>query len=100
MRVSDSDSRAFTSDFDGLYGTGSKRADGSDYAAPYQHQGTGTINALVLALLSLIAELKQNVIFAMEEPEMRFHLTLKSELSTVSARGQHKRCLRRTRLTC
>lgn len=42
----------------------------SEYAAPFQHQGTGTVNVLVLALLSLIAELKQNVIFAMEEPEI------------------------------
>lgn len=40
------------------------------HAAPFQHQGTGTINTLVLALLSQIAELKQNVIFAMEEPEI------------------------------
>jgi len=51
-------------------GTGAKRNDGSEYAAPFQHQGTGTINTLVLALLSLIAELKHNVIFAMEEPEI------------------------------
>jgi putative ATP-dependent endonuclease of the OLD family len=50
--------------------TGAKKEDGEAYAAPYQHQGTGTINILVLALLSLIAELKQNVIFAMEEPEI------------------------------
>ncbi len=41
-----------------------------NYAAPFQHQGTGTINMLVLALLSMIAEEKQNVIFAMEEPEI------------------------------
>lgn len=40
------------------------------YAAPIHHQGTGTINLLVLALLAMIAELKQNVIFAMEEPEI------------------------------
>jgi putative ATP-dependent endonuclease of OLD family len=51
-------------------GTGAKRPDGSIYSAPYQHQGTGTINMLVLALLSIIAELKQSVIFAMEEPEI------------------------------
>jgi len=36
---------------------------------PFQEVGTGTLNILVLALLSFIAELKQNVIFAMEEPE-------------------------------
>jgi putative ATP-dependent endonuclease of the OLD family len=40
-----------------------------DHAAPYYRQGTGTINMLLLAMLSQIAEDKQNVIFAMEEPE-------------------------------
>jgi len=40
------------------------------YHAPFQHQGTGTINTMVLALLTMIAELKKNVIFAMEEPEI------------------------------
>ena len=40
-----------------------------DHSAPYYRQGTGTINMLVLAMLSQIAEDKQNVIFAMEEPE-------------------------------
>jgi putative ATP-dependent endonuclease of OLD family len=39
------------------------------YSAPYFRQGTGTINMLLLAMLSQIAEDKQNVIFAMEEPE-------------------------------
>ena len=42
--------------------------DGS-HAAPFYRQGTGTINMLVLAMLSQIAADKQNVIFAMEEPE-------------------------------
>jgi putative ATP-dependent endonuclease of OLD family len=51
-------------------GTGAIASDGSKYSAPFQHQGTGTINALVLVLLSMIADLKQNVIFAMEEPEI------------------------------
>lgn len=40
-----------------------------DHAAPFYRQGTGTINVLVLAMLSQIAEDRQNVIFAMEEPE-------------------------------
>ena len=39
------------------------------HAAPFYRQGTGTINMLVLAMLSQIAEGKQKVIFAMEEPE-------------------------------
>lgn len=38
---------------------------------PFQAAGTGTLNTLVLALLSFIAEIrKDNVIFAMEEPEI------------------------------
>ncbi len=38
---------------------------------PFQEVGTGTLNTLVLALLSFIAEMKKdNVIFAMEEPEI------------------------------
>lgn len=39
------------------------------HAAPFYRQGTGTINMIVLAMLSQIAVDKQNVIFAMEEPE-------------------------------
>jgi putative ATP-dependent endonuclease of the OLD family len=37
---------------------------------PYERLGSGTANILVLALLSAIAEEKENVIFAMEEPEI------------------------------
>ncbi|MBZ5720698.1 MAG: AAA family ATPase [Acidobacteriia bacterium] len=38
---------------------------------PFQKVGTGTLNTLVLALLTFIAEIKKdNVIFAMEEPEI------------------------------
>lgn len=38
---------------------------------PFQEAGTGTLSTLVLALLTFIAEMKKdNVIFAMEEPEM------------------------------
>jgi putative ATP-dependent endonuclease of the OLD family len=38
---------------------------------PFQQAGTGTLNTLVLALLSFIAELKpDSAIFAMEEPEI------------------------------
>lgn len=44
--------------------------DGSHFSIPYYKMGTGTINVLVLSLLSIIADLKQNVIFAMEEPEI------------------------------
>lgn len=51
-------------------GTGAKDSAGKHYAAPFHHQGTGTINMLVLSLLVMIADIKQNVIFAMEEPEI------------------------------
>ena len=51
-------------------GTGTCDGYGKEYSAPFHHQGTGTINTLVLTLLSMIADLKQNVIFAMEEPEI------------------------------
>lgn len=70
MRVSDLTRETLRRTLTVFMATGAKRDDGSDYAAPFQHQGTGTINTLVLALLSLIADLKQNVIFAMEEPEI------------------------------
>ncbi len=50
--------------------TGATDIQGNRHIAPYFHQGTGTINALVLALLSIIASLKESVIFAMEEPEI------------------------------
>lgn len=42
-----------------------------DAAVPFQLAGTGTLNTLVLALLTFVADLKkENVIFAMEEPEI------------------------------
>ena len=40
-----------------------------EHSAPFYLQGRGTINVLVLALLSEVAASKGNVIFAMEEPE-------------------------------
>lgn len=40
-------------------------------SVPFQQAGSGTLNTLVLALLTFIADLKKvNVIFAMEEPEI------------------------------
>jgi len=44
----------------------------NNHLIPFQRQGSGTINMLVFALLTFIAELKekQSVIFAMEEPEI------------------------------
>ncbi|MCW4384183.1 AAA family ATPase [Salinibacterium sp. SYSU T00001] len=41
------------------------------YAAPFNHQGSGTINSLVIAMLTLIAQKRNGrVIFAIEEPEI------------------------------
>lgn len=70
MRVSDLTRAHLRRVLTVFMGTGVLCENGTEYAAPFQHQGTGTINALVLALLSMIADLKQNVIFAMEEPEI------------------------------
>lgn len=70
MRVSDLTRENLRRILTVFIGSGAKGEDNTEYAAPFQHQGTGTINALVLALLSIIADLKQNVIFAMEEPEI------------------------------
>lgn len=44
----------------------------SNHPVPFSRQGTGSINLLVFALLTMIAGLKGNesVIFAMEEPEI------------------------------
>jgi len=70
MRVSELTRESLRAAVAVFIGTGAIRDDGREYSAPFAHQGTGTVNALVLALLSLIAELKQNVIFAMEEPEI------------------------------
>lgn len=47
------------------------RTSESETPIPFQKAGTGTLNTLVFALLSLIADLrKDTVIFAMEEPEI------------------------------
>lgn len=70
LRVSDLTRQNLRRNLVVFMGTGAEDASGNEYAAPYYHQGTGTINTLVLALLSIIAELKQTVIFAMEEPEI------------------------------
>lgn len=45
-------------------------SEGDTFAVPFRRQGTGTVNMLVFALLSMIADEKQNVMFAMEEPEI------------------------------
>lgn len=47
------------------------KAEAGQEAVPFQEMGTGTLNVLVLALLSFIAEIKKDsVVFAMEEPEI------------------------------
>ena len=42
----------------------------SNTPVPYWRLGSGVINSMVFSLLTFIAELKLNVIFAMEEPEI------------------------------
>lgn len=44
----------------------------SEHLVPHTRQGTGSVNLIVFALLTLIADLRgsQSVIFAMEEPEV------------------------------
>ena len=42
----------------------------SDTPVPYWRLGSGVVNSMVFSLLTFIAELKSNVIFAMEEPEI------------------------------
>ena len=42
----------------------------SDHPLPYDRLGSGTSNVLVFALLGAIGDVKDNVIFAMEEPEI------------------------------
>ena len=49
-----------------LFGTSAR----SNAHVPYWRLGSGVINAIVFSLLTFIAELKVNVIFAMEEPEL------------------------------
>ena len=68
LRVSDLTREHLRKTLTVFMATGAKDGD-LMHAAPYQHQGTGTINMLVLALLSMIADAKKAVIFAMEEPE-------------------------------
>lgn len=70
LRVSELTREALRSCLSIFMSTGARNSKGVEYSAPFQHQGTGTINTLVLSMLSLIADLKQNVIFAMEEPEI------------------------------
>ena len=60
MRVSDLTREGLRRILTVFMSTGETLADGTDHAAPFQHQGTGTINTLVLSLLSLIAELRQS----------------------------------------
>ena len=71
-------------------GSGSLISSGEEYATPYYHQGTGTINTLVLSLLSMIADIKDNVIFAMEEPEIALppHIQKRVVLSVVEKSTQ------------
>ena len=69
LRVTDQTRESLRKQLTLFIETGAISLNGNRHAAPFTHQGTGTINALVLALLTIIASLKDSVIFAMEEPE-------------------------------
>lgn len=70
MRVSDLTRESLRETLTVFMSTGAKDGANGNHSAPFQHQGSGTVNLLVLAMLKIIAEQKQNVIFAMEEPEI------------------------------
>lgn len=70
IKVSDLTRESLRKNLNVFIATGAKSIAGLDHIAPFKKQGTGTINTLVLSMLSMIAELKKNVIFAMEEPEI------------------------------
>ena len=57
---------------------------------PFGRLGTGSINLLVFALLTFIAELKdkQSVIFAMEEPEIALPPHQQRRVARVRLRGR------------
>jgi putative ATP-dependent endonuclease of OLD family len=69
LRVSDLTRETLRRTLTVFMATGAMNGD-VPHSAPFQHQGSGTINMLVLALLSMIADAKKTVIFAMEEPEI------------------------------
>lgn len=52
----------------------------SGHLLPYDRLGSGVTNLLVLALLTLMAGRKQNVIFAMEEPEIALGPTVQRRI--------------------
>ena len=70
MKVSDLTREHLRKTLNVFMKTGVKNLKGDCHIAPFKKQGTGTINMLVLSMLSIVAELKKNVIFAMEEPEI------------------------------
>jgi len=54
----------------------------SGHLLPFDRLGSGMTNVLVLSLLTLIAERKKNVIFAMEEPEIALGPTVQRRIIT------------------
>jgi putative ATP-dependent endonuclease of the OLD family len=70
LKVTDLTRENLRKNLNAFIATGATKANGEKHIAPFKKQGTGTVNTLVLSMLSMIAELKKNVIFAMEEPEI------------------------------
>lgn len=71
----------------------------SDHAVPFTRQGTGTVNLLVFALLTMIADLKerQSVIFAMEEPEIALPPHTQRRVARFVKREMGQACRRRVK---
>ena len=69
MKVSDLTRESLRRTINVFMETGVKNMGDKKHIAPFKKQGAGTVNMLLLSMLSMIAERKQNVIFAMEEPE-------------------------------
>lgn len=70
LKVTDLTRENLRKNLNAFIATGATKTNGDKHIAPFKKQGTGTVNTLVLSMLSMIAELKKNVIFAMEEPEI------------------------------
>lgn len=70
MKVSDLTRESLRRTLNVFMESGVKNMNDDKHIAPFKKQGAGTVNMLLISMLSMIAERKQNVIFAMEEPEI------------------------------
>ena len=70
MKVSDLTRESLRRTLNVFMESGVKNMNEDKHIVPFKKQGAGTVNMLLISMLSMIAERKQNVIFAMEEPEI------------------------------